>query len=222
VSHADPFAALRAADPARLLPPLDDAGRDVIVARALRAEQVRARRRRSRRLLLVPAALLLVVLLAGGAYAAYDRWVSPASPEYAQALAAAEADTPLPPGHTWALPPALTAGTAPDGFPQAVSLNGARLLVTLHAICHWEDAWADAIARHRAAGRARSAAVYDQLVARIPLHVDGASEDIPSMDAAGIQRFHEIGAAARRGDPSGLDNDLQINCPAGVRQPTAW
>ena len=221
MSHADPFAALRAADPARLLPGIDDADRDVIIARALVAEPTRAPRR-ARRLLAVAAAILIVALLAGGAFAAYDRWVSPASPEYAQALKAAEADTPLPPGHTWALPAALTDGTASDGARVAVALNSARLLVTLHAICHWEDAWADAIGQHSAAGRARSAAVYDRLVARIPLHVEGASEDIPSMDAAGIRRYHEIAAAARRGDPSGLTDDLQINCPAGVRQPTPW
>jgi hypothetical protein len=221
VSHADPFATLRAADPARLLPALGDAGRAAVVARAIAMEPTRAPRR-TRRLLLVPVALLVVALLAGGAYAAYDRWVSPASPEYAQALQAAEADTPLPPGHTWALPAALTDGTAPDGAGVAVSLNGARLLVTMHAICHWEVAWIDAIAQHSAPGRARSAAVYDQLVARIPVHVEGASEDIPSMEAAGIERYHEIGAAARLGDLSGLADDLRINCAPGVRQPTRW
>jgi hypothetical protein len=221
VSHADPFAALRAADPAWLLAPLDDAGHEAIAARAIALEPAHAAPR-LRRLVLVPAALLIVALLAGGAYAAYDRWVSPASPEYTQALRAAEADTPLPPGHRWALPASLTDGTAPDGASVAVSLNGARLLVTMNGICHWESAWADAIAQGSAAGRARSALAFDLLVGRIPLHIEGASEDVPSMDAAGIARYRAIGAAARRGDPSGLEDDLAINCPAGVRQPTAW
>jgi hypothetical protein len=169
----------------------------------------------------VPVAAVLVLLLTGAAWTAYDRWVSPASPAYATALHAAEAVTPLPPGHTWTLPASLTAGTQ-DGVPVMTSVDGARLLVTLQAICHWESAWSDAIDQRNATGRARSAAAFDLLVSRIRVHVEGTSEDVPSMDAAGIARYHEIAATAHTGDATGLQEDLAINCPSAVRQPTRW
>ncbi|HTI32670.1 MAG TPA: hypothetical protein VL422_03270 [Miltoncostaea sp.] len=208
-------------------PAVEDAARRTLMTAIAQAAPAPAtppaRRRRSRRRLLFVLVPLAVVAAGATAWAGYVGWgnVSPDSTAYRDAVAAAQAATPLPPGHHWSMTP-IPATDPTDGGGVMVALASARMRVTMNAMCHWESAWLDAIDAGSAAGAARSEAAFRSLSGSIPIHREGQAEDVPSVDRAGHLLWIRIADTAARGDTRLMRRDLRLNCPGETRQPTAW
>jgi hypothetical protein len=193
---------LHAEDPLRTIdaPPGD---RDALLAAILAtpAERVRVRSRGRRGLVIV---LALVALLVGASAASTVALGLLDADDAQRELVDVRAGLPLPPGATW---PDTTFDTS-----SVYGRQAGRMTALFQATCLWEREWDGAF---RAGDAARQAAAVDALrgvVAQIPLHREGQSEDAGGMDQAGIDRYEALVAAAAAGDPGLLREDVRANC----------
>ncbi len=185
--HADPLEALRAADPARLLAPLDDAElaerRRAIATAPVGTAAARRRMPRRRALVLAAAAVLA---LAGTAVASgvrpwqrdVARQAGPATAEgvFQREYAAAQQALALPPGATW---PARDA-PADSIIPTGRGGMGESMAVLL-ALNAWQCYVVDAHDRGDAAALASGVRALDDLIAN---HIVDVPEGTPEDGAA--------------------------------------
>jgi hypothetical protein len=190
---------LRRDDPARELQPARAEARErlrqAIVAEPVPTPPRRAPRRRAR-LVLVAAALALIV--SAGAWGVYSTLDSPETVR--SEFEDATRTIPLPPGAAWQDPNLDENG-----------LYGQRAGL-MHALYQAECAWLRYWDEGDAAQKAEALAGFRQVRALMPLHSEGASEDVGGYDAGTLRSFDQMIAGAERGDGTDVRRFLQANC----------
>jgi hypothetical protein len=190
---------LRRTDPARELQPATADARErlrqAIVAEPVPTPPRRAARRRAR-LVLVAAALALIV--SAGAWGVYSTLDSPETvrSEFEEATKT----IPLPPGAAWADPNLDENGW----YGQQAGL--------MHALYQAECAWLRYWDEGGAAQKAGALAGFRRVRALMPLHPEGASEDVGGYDAGTLRFFDQMIAEAERGDGTNVRQFLRANC----------
>jgi hypothetical protein len=190
---------VRRTDPVRELPPASADARErlrqAIVAEPVPAPRRRGPRRRAR-LVLVAAALALFI--SAGAWGVYSTLDSPESVR--SDFEDATRTIPLPPGATWQDP-----GLDENGwYGQQAGL--------MHALYQAECAWLRYWNAGDAAQKAVALAGYRQVRALMPLHPEGASEDVGGYDAGSLHFIDGMIAEAARGDGTTVRQYLLANC----------
>jgi hypothetical protein len=195
----DTFELLRHADPARELQPASAQARErvrqAIVAEPVPAPSRRAPKRRTR-LVLVAAALALIV--SAGAWGVYNTLDSPETVH--SEFEDATKTIPLPPGVAWGDPNLDENGW----YGQRAGL--------MHALYQAECAWLRYWDEGDAAQKAEALAGFRHVRALMPLHPEGASEDVGGYDAGTLRFFDQMIAEAARGDGTDVRQFLRANC----------
>ncbi len=203
-------ATIRAADPARTMPPASSAVREATRQRVLATAAEDRQRRplaaphgsRTRRLALVAvAAALLVVAIPAGAWAYFSYFND--RPAVMDEFHAAQQQMPLPAGATW---------TDPD-LP-ANAIFGSRL----GYIAAWGQSWnawlREWVAAHDAGDLTRqqaAAAAVQRLITLVPLHKDGDPEEAGGFVKESVAFFQSMVDKAKQGDFSAIEESLQSN-----------
>jgi len=190
---------LRRTDPAGELQPVAADARERL-RQAIVAEQAppsprRAPRRRAR-LVLVAAALALIV--SAGAWGVYNSLDSPETVR--SEFEDATRTIPLPPGAAWADPNLDENGW----YGQRAGL--------MHALYQAECAWLRYWEEGDEAQKAEALTGYRQVRALMPLHPEGASEDVGGFSAGSLRFVDEMIAEAARGDGTNVRQHLRANC----------
>jgi hypothetical protein len=189
---------LRHADPAHELQPASADARErlrqEILADPLPTPSRRAPRRRAR-LVLVAAALAL--FLSAGAWGVYSTLDSPETvrSEYEDVTKT----IPLPPGAVW------EELDLEEGF---YGQQAALMMALYQAECAWWRYWDEG----DAAQKAEALAGFRQVRALMPLHPEGASEDVGGYDARSLRFTDQMIAEAARGDGTNVRQFLLANC----------
>jgi hypothetical protein len=190
---------LRRTDPARELQPASEDARErlrqAILAEPVPAPTRRAPRRRAR-LVLVAAALALIV--SAGAWGVYNTLDSPETVR--DEFEDATKTIPLPPGAAWEDPNLDENGW----YGQQAGL--------MHALYQAECAWWRYWDEGDAAQKAEALAGFRQVRALMPLHPDGASEDVGGYSAELLRSIDSMIAEAARGDGTTVRQYLRANC----------
>lgn len=200
---------LRAADPARRMPPVSSATREAIREgilaagtdgrqRSLLAASHGSNTRRPR---MMAAAAILVVLIPLGGWA----YVSHFSGRQAvvDEFRAAQQQMPLPAGAAGAMPdlPADASFGSKSGFIAAWSRSTRA----------WLEEW---LAAHKAGDHAREQAAItavERQVDLMPLHKDGDPEETGGFDQGSIDYMKALIVKMKRGEPADIEHDLQVN-----------
>jgi hypothetical protein len=190
---------LRSTDPARELQPASAEARErlrqAIVVVPAQTGPRRAPRRRAR-LVLVAVALALIV--SAGAWGVYSSLDSPETvrSEFEDATRA----IPLPPGAAWEDPNLDENGW----YGQQAGL--------MHALWQAECAWWRYWDEGDAAQKAEALAGFRRVRALMPLHPDGASEDVGGFSSESLRFIDRMIAEAERGDGTNVRQFLLANC----------
>ena len=189
---------LRRTDPARELQPASADVRELlrqeILAEPVPAPSRRARRRRAR-LVLVAAVLALIV--SAGAWGVYNTLDSPETvrSDYEDVTKT----IPLPPGAAW------EELDLEDGF---YGQRAGLMMALFQAECAWWRYWDEG----DAAQKAEALAGFRQVRALMPLHPEGASEDVGGYSAELLRSIDSMIAEAARGDGTTVRQYLRANC----------
>ena len=190
---------LRRTDPARELQPASadvrERLRQAIVAEPVPGPSRRAPRRRAR-LVLVAAVLALIV--SAGAWGVYNTLDSPETVR--DEFEDATKTIPLPPGAAWEDPNLDENGW----YGQQAGL--------MHALWQAECAWWRYWDEGDAAQKAEALAGFRHVRALMPLHPDGASEDVGGYSAELLRSIDNMIAEAARGDGTTVRQYLRANC----------
>ena len=193
---------VRAQDPARTLPPAPEAEREALRQRVLATPVRSTRRRRFRPLAVAVAALVAALALATAGWGVYETVFQTADDVRAD-FATQTAGIPLPPGGQWQEPDlegGLYVGPA------------ARMMALFQATCAWYEEW-DAAYRADDGPRMTAASDgFERVRALMPLHPEGASEDVGGYDAASLALYDATIREQRRGDPTRTEQYLVANC----------
>jgi hypothetical protein len=190
---------LRRTDPARELQPASPDVRERL-RREILAEPVptpsRRTPRRRARLVLVAAALAL--FLSAGAWGVFSALDSPETVR--SDFEDVTKTIPLPPGATWQDPNLDENGL----YGQQAGL--------MHALFQAECAWWRYWDEGNAAQKSEALAGFRQVRALMPLHPEGASEDVGGYDAGSLRFTDQMIAEAARGDGTNVRQFLLANC----------
>jgi hypothetical protein len=193
---------LRAQDPARSLPVLPVDARDRLRAQIVGTSP---RRRPARRRFVVALAIGAAALLfAATGWAIHERFFQ-TSADVRSDFATVTANIALPPGAVWKTPnlddQGLYAGT-----------RAAEVLAYLQATCAWFSYWDEA---HKAGATARmGSAVAGFVLVRttMPLHPDGATEDVGGFDKGTLALYDRVIAEQRARNATLTEQYLRANC----------
>ena len=196
----DALNTLRRHDPAASLAPAEPEARERL-RRAIVAEPVRPepeKRPRRRGLLVVVAAALALVVTAA-AWSVYS--VALDSPETVrQDFAEVTRTIPLPPGAAW---------EEPDLDENGWYSQQAGLMNALYqAACAWLRYWDEG----DAAQKAEALAGFRRVRALMPLHPEGALEDVGGFDQSSLDFYDRLIAEAEQGNGRLVRQDLRANC----------
>lgn len=195
----DALDTLRRHDPAAALPPAEADARERL-HRAIVAEPVRSRPekrpRRRGRLVLVAAAVALV--LSAAAWSLYSGSLD--TPEtVSREFDDATKSIPLPPGETWDEP------YLPDGL---YGQRAALMAALAQAECAWLRYWDEG----DAAQRSEALVGIRKLRTLMPLHPQGAPEEVGGYDESSLRATDRMIAEAARGDGRTVRQHLLANC----------
>jgi hypothetical protein len=195
----DTFELLRRTDPARELQPTSADARERL-RQAIVAEPgpVAPRRKPGRRARLVLVATALALIVCAGAWGVYNTLDSPETVR--GQFEDATKTIPLPPGAAWADP-----GLDENGW------YGQRAGL-MHALYQAECAWLRYWDEGDAAQKGEAVAGFRRIRALMPLHPEGASEDVGGYDAGTLRFFDQMIAEAARGDGTTVRQYLRANC----------
>jgi hypothetical protein len=203
---ADVLALVRAHDPARTLAPATPEEREGLrrsVVATPTAPYRRARRRPLRAAALVVAATVAALALAAAGWAVYASvFGTPA--QVRREFAAETARIPLPPGAWW---------RAPDLDEHGLYGGRAGRMAALgQATCAWFGYWDRGFRRGDGTQTRAAVAGFGHVRALMPLHPDGAPEDVGGYDAGSLAALDRILAAQRAGEPGPTEQYLRANC----------
>jgi len=194
---------VRAHDPAGTLPPAPDAEREALRLRVLATPVRTARRRRARPLAVAFAALVSALALATAGWGVYET-VFQTADDVRSDFTVESAKIPLPPGAHWQEPSldeqGLYVGPA------------AKMFALWQATCIWFEEWDAAYRSGDEPGMAAAAVGFERVRALMPLHPEGASEDVGGYDAASLAHYDRILREQRRGEPLNTEQYLVANC----------
>jgi hypothetical protein len=201
---------IRAADPARTMPPLSswtrEATRESILANAADDRQARRsavpRSSRVRRLTLVAfAAAILVVAIPTGAWAYFSYFSDRQT--VVDEFYAAQQEMPLPAGAAW---------TQPDLPADAVF--GSRLGYIAawgQSSNAWLREWAAAHDARDVTREQTAVGAVERLISLMPLHKDGDPEEAGGFVKESVTFFRNLVDKAKHGDFSAIEEYLQTN-----------
>jgi hypothetical protein len=198
---ADALTLLRDADPARDLEPLGEVEAERLRL-AILASARRAPSRRRPRLALI-AALAAVALLAAGFTAYKVAFEGSTAAQVRDSFAEQRQRVPLPPGATWA-----DLDLEEQGVYAGSSDRWGLMLALGQAECAWFGYWVDG----GAAQRAEAIDGMHRLRTLMPLHPEGALEDVGGYSQQSLDLYDGWVAAAARGDGTELRQFLRANC----------
>jgi hypothetical protein len=110
----------------------------------------------------------------------------------------------LPPGAAWHLPN-LDSGGLYGG-------QAARMQAVAQATCAWLGYWIDGYRSHDPAQMRAGVAGFQRVRAAMPVHPEGASEDLGGYDASSLRSFDTILAQERAGNPRAAERHVKANC----------
>ena len=190
---------LRQTDPARELQPAPadtrERLRQAIVAEPAPGGPRRPPRRRARRVL---GAAVLALIVSAGAWSVYNTLDSPETVR--SEFEDVTKTIPLPPGATW-----KELDLDEDGW---YGQRAGLMMALSQAECAWWRYWDEG----DVAQKAEALAGFRQVRALMPLHPEGASEDVGGYDDSSLRFIDRMIAEAERGDGTNVRRFLLANC----------
>lgn len=194
---------VRAHDPARALPPAPDAPREALRLRIIATPVRSTRTRRARPLAVAFAVLVAALALATAGWGVYES-VFHTADDVRSDFVVESAKIPLPPGAHWQQPNLDEQGlyTGP----------AAKMFALWQATCIWFEEWDTAFRSGDEPRMAAAAAGFERVRALMPLHPEGASEDVGGYDDSSLALYDRILREQRRGEPLNTEQYLIANC----------
>ena len=194
---------VRAHDPARTLPRAPHAEREALRLRVLATPVRSTRTRRVRPLAVAFAALVAALALATAGWGVYES-VFHTADDVRSDFPAEAAKIPLPPGAHWQEPNLDEQGlyTGP----------AAKMEALWQATCIWFEEWDAAFRSGDKPRMTAAAAGFERVRALMPIHPEGASEDVGGYDDSSLAFYDRILREQRRGEPSNTERYLIANC----------